>query len=147
MNKKIIVLSIAFSALLLGVSALAETSVTNGSPTTPSATALSCLSTVVSAREAALGTAITAHSQSVNSAYTARAVALHQAYGLVTTSEIRAAIRAAWSAFKTSIKNANKNWKTARNGAWSQFRTAAKACNAPASLSDSSNAGSELSSQ
>ncbi len=136
MIKKVLAISFAVSMLSFALPALAA----NGST--------ACVGTAVSTREAAIGTAVTAFNQSVSSAYSTRAAALATAYGKnLGNGTLRTDIKAAWTAFTTSMTSARTAWRTSRNTAWSNFRTAVKACKATSVPTDSGNSGLEASGQ
>lgn len=135
-------LVLAFS---LALPALAQTTSTGATATT--ATKIACVSTAVATREAAIDTAVTAHADAVNTAYKTRAIELAGAYSNTTAKTVQAGVKVAWADFSKSVKSAATKWKSARNSAWSSFRTSAKACKAPAGVSDSANSSAEVSGQ
>lgn len=139
MLKKILGISAVLGGLLLaGAPALAATGETQAN--------VSCVAAAVNVREQALGTGIGAYTQAITNAYSARASALQQAYSLTPgKGVIAAAVRKAWSDFRSAMKLARSNWTAARNSAWGQFKTSVKACKAPASSMDHANASSEAS--
>lgn len=104
---------------------------------------ITCVGSAVSTRESALDGAMTTYTQAINAAYSARATALQQAYANSDPTQVKSAVKTAWSNFRTALKNARNAWRTSKNSAWSVFRTAAKACNASGSISDSINVYSE----
>jgi hypothetical protein len=119
---------------------------TSTSATLLSTQVLSCVGAAVNTRESAIGSAVSTHNSAVQAAYSARATALASAYSTGgTASQVRAAVKAAWSAFTKAVRTANTAWKTSRNSAWSTYRTAVKACKAPGNITDSGNSGSEMS--
>ena len=144
MKKQIIIATISIG-LLLGTMALAETTgtVTPNTTTADMTAKIQCVGAAVDTRESAIDSAMTTFNASTNLAYSARATALHQAYALTTAVSVRAAVKVAWTAFKTSMQTARKTWQSAKMSAWSTFKTAAKACRAPAGVSDSANSSSE----
>jgi hypothetical protein len=111
----------------------------------PSPINLSCVASVVNARETSLDNAVSANTTAIQNAYTTRASALASAYTKTTTADVRSAVKLAWSSFTTSVRNAGKDWKTAQKSAWSTFGTAVKACGSTSSLGDGGNSGQEVS--
>jgi len=91
---------------------------------------IACVQKAIDAREDALMNAWTAHNTAVSSAYAARKTALHAAWGMTDPGARKAAIKAAWEAFRTSMKTAKETWKKSRKAAWETFRASAHACNA-----------------
>lgn len=151
-TKTVLATGVAAGMLIAAVPfAFAQTGGTNTSTTTHAstvvvdATKIACVGAAVNARETALDAAIATHSAAVTAAYTARATALSAAYSHTTVGEVRAAVKAAWNAFGSAIRNAQKAWKTARNAAWATFRTSVRACKAPGSIGDGEKVGLEAS--
>lgn len=68
---------------------------------------------------------------SIVSAYSTRKSALDAAWAMTDAKARNAALKAAWNAFKTAKKSAQKQWKADSKAAWKTFRTAAKACKMP----------------
>ncbi len=157
MLKKFIGVSSLVMTLAIGVPMLAQAVTMNpGTPNTTAtdkaaakaaltATQITCVGTAVAARESTLDTAIATETKAISDAYTARASALATAYSLTTATDVKAGVKTAWSDFKTSVKTARTSWQKSRQDAWKAFKTARTACKAPASISDSGNAGSEVS--
>ena len=104
-----------------------------------------CIGAAVATREATLDVAVTTHMTSIQNAYNTRAIALSAAYAGTADTTATAAIKAAWSTFNTSIKTAASTWKTSQLAAWKTFKTASTACKVPASITDTTNAVSEMS--
>lgn len=158
MNKKIAALFSTAIALSMAMPAFAAEGMlkTNSmrmastSPTRVDQTqAIACVGAAVSTREAALGSALTTQSQSMQAAYSARASALAAAYKKTTTKEVKADVKAAWSAFTKAKREASSAWVKSKNTAWTNFRTAVKACKSSVanSVSDSGNSSSEAQGQ
>jgi hypothetical protein len=138
MFRKIIGVSVIVVVLAMALPALAQNT----------SVKITCVETAVATREAALDAAITAQTSALNAAYTVRARELAGAYSNITTAKaVQAGTKVSWADFSKSVKSAAAAWRTSRNAAWSAFRTAAKACKAPAGVSDSANSGSEVSGQ
>ena len=109
---------------------------------------LPCVTSAISAREASLDSGVSTYTAAINDAYSVRASALASAYAQSGTDAIRAAVQNAWKQFTTSSQGARRAWQKSRESAWSTFRNAIKTCGPSASsISDSSNAGSEMSGQ
>ncbi|MBI5156205.1 hypothetical protein HZA45_02935 [Candidatus Peregrinibacteria bacterium] len=87
-----------------------------------------CVQTAVDKREQAIAGAWTAFNAGMTTAYATRASALHTAWGMTDAAARRAAVKAAWDAFRTSSKSAMKTHREAKKNAWKTFRTEAKAC-------------------
>ena len=151
MKKTLITGALAVS--MLAFSALpAFATDSNMSPTamvktksTVSATTIACVGSAVATREAALGGAVTTHTQALQAAYSARATALAAAYTNTDPKTVKSAVQKAWYDFSTAKRAATAAWVKSRTAAWTAFRTAVKACKAPATVTDSSNASSEAS--
>lgn len=110
---------------------------------TPNPVNAACVGAAVSVREAALGTGVGKFGDAIKSAYSARASSLATAYNKTTSSEIRTAVKAAWTQFSTSSKTAGREWKATQKSAWSEFRTATKACRGSSEVSDEKNSSQE----
>ena len=121
MNKTLI--RVALVAAMLGAlsvsPALAQTASTTPVTTnnsTVSSAVLACVSDAVNVRETAIDAAMTTYTAAVNAAYTTRASALKAAYSSTSVASIKAGIKAAWSAFNTSVRTARaaqpfKQWR------------------------------------
>lgn len=109
-------------------------------------TAISCMKTAVDTREDAIKAGWTTFAETVSDAYSDRATALEAAYGNDTRAEVKSAVRAAWSAFKSAVKEARADWKSTRKDAWKEFKADKKECRAAKDIDDSSNESSEASS-
>lgn len=153
MNRKVAGGLVAAAVLVAAFPVFAETTVSANTSVEVKASSssnsavISCVGAAVATRESTLGTAIAAHGQSVQAAYTARAAALAQAYANTSNDKVRIGVKVAWSNFSNSLKSSAKTWRTSQNSAWTLFRTAVKACKAPVTVTDSMNAGSEVSGQ
>ena len=145
MKKNIFAISASVGMITaLALPAFAATAMPSPSPKPGSAAAIACVGAAVNMREQTLDSAMMTFTQGANGAYSARAAALQQAYMQTGgNSAIRTAVKAAWTTFTTSMRTARKAWQSARTSAWEKFRTDAKACKAPATISDSANATSE----
>ncbi len=139
--------SVAVATLAFAVPAFAQTTTSAVSSKTPAgwSTKVACIGRAVIIRESALGSAMTTLTSVENGAYAARSTALSNSYALTTPSAVNAGVKAAWSTFTTTLKNAHSQWTTARTSAWSAFKTSAAACKAPAGLSDSTHSASDVS--
>ncbi|KKS23691.1 MAG: hypothetical protein UU83_C0043G0008 [Candidatus Jorgensenbacteria bacterium GW2011_GWF2_41_8] len=89
---------------------------------------LACMQTAVAKRDGAIITAFGKFSSGITTALTVRKDALVAAWGINNVKDRRAAIRAAWNAFRTSNQSARTTLKSERNSAWKQFRVDAKGC-------------------
>ena len=94
---------------------------------------LTCMTSGVDKREAAISAAFTAFSTANQSALSARQTTLHTAWGLTDAKARRTAIKDAWTAFRTAKRQARATYNTAVKSAWSAFKTDAKACSGNAS--------------
>jgi|GEM_PF-6524123 len=151
MFKKILTISLLTASALMVLPVLAATTgaIAVAPKVMPKVTAvqIACVGAAVNTREAAIDAAFTAYAQAVQSAYSVRATALQQAYTLTNGKDVKAAVQAAWTAFRTATKAASKTWRTSRNAAWTAFRTAAKACKSPSAITDTVNAVSDVTGQ
>lgn len=150
MKIKLVVLSSVLALGLLAAVAFADNSTSTekkaAQPVVISTTTINCVGTAVNLREITLDAAVQAHQTAITNAYTARATALKAAYSSSTSpSDIRKAVKSAWSAFGVAIKSAAKDWRNAQKSAWSNYRTAIKACRAPGSIGDNEHSGAEIS--
>lgn len=141
MNKILATIAIAGFLATTGV-ALAEGTATTIATT--NANKIACVGAAVAIRESALVSAMTAYTSGMNTAHATRATALASAYSQTTAAGVRTAVKAAWSAFNTSVKNARRAWQKAKNDAWKAYRTSAVACKPFEGLGDGSNSGSEM---
>ncbi len=135
------------TTLVLGAVVLATAptvSATGGVGVSADATAISCIKTAVTTREASLKTGITEFNTAVSDAYTERADALDDAYSNDTNDEVKSGVKAAWKAFKSDVKEARADWKKTQKDAWAKFKTDKKACRAPSAIDDSTNQSSEV---
>lgn len=73
-------------------------------------------------------TAVNAYTTSIISAFQTKKTALHAAWSIADSSQRKAAVKTAWTAFAQSKKAAKATYKTARQTAWSNFQKAAKQC-------------------
>ena len=87
---------------------------------------LTCMQTAVGVREDALATAFKGFSDDVMAALAARKAALNTAWGMSDGMARKAAIKSAWTAWKTAKKAAHTELKTDRKKAWDTFKTTAK---------------------
>jgi len=130
-------------AAAMAIPAFADTaSTTPGTPVVSPTTqnAIKCIAGAVAVRESALDAAYASSSAAINGAYAKRASDLATAYTLNPgNSAIKNAIKAAWTAFSTAAKAARKQFTSSQKTAWANFKSMAKACKAPASVSDSAN--------
>jgi hypothetical protein len=158
MNRKIIISSAVAAALMAGTAlpVIAQTGTgtsgsTGGATTTTTtttssaATKIACVGAAVNAREQAISSAEQTFSTASSAAYSARASALQQAYTATTYKDVRAAVKAAWTAFSSAERAAHKDWVKARDGAWKTYRTAAVACKAQAGTGDGVHSDAEVS--
>lgn len=146
MLKKTLIVSGAALALAFASSVFAQTAGNTAVPPTNTTTAkIACVGAAVATRETAIDAAVNTHGQAVNTAYTTRATALGQAYHLTTIKAVNTAVRAAWSAFNSTLRTARRAWQASRDSAWKQFRTSAAACKAPLGVGDHANASLEAS--
>lgn len=99
-----------------------------GSSSDSSSTDLSCMQSAVEKRDNAIIDAWDDLHDDMTAALTERRDDLKSAWGLSDKKERRAAIKAAWKAFKAARKDAHKAFGAARKDAWKTFKTDAKAC-------------------
>lgn len=92
------------------------------------ATQMTCISTAITKREAALIAGHDAYAAAIKTAYTNRSTALTAAWTKTDPKERRALVKAADRAFYDATKAARKSWNTARRTAWKTFETERKAC-------------------
>ncbi len=95
-----------------------------------------CMQAAVTARDTAIGTALDTMYSSVKSALATRTQAVSTAWANTDKEARHTALVNAWSAWKTSSKEARANANTAKQNAWSTFRTARAACHVPANSGD-----------
>lgn len=125
MQKTITTLMIA-SMLATGVASAQSTTTASTTATSTTNTKGICVATAVNKRDTAMIVAHDAFSAAVKAALTARKDSLVAAW-TNGTKETRAA---AWTKFKTDMKNAHNKMRTDRKAAWSTFETEAKNCGA-----------------
>jgi len=94
----------------------------------PNTVNIACVAAAVDTRETAIIAAYQTRSTAITTALQTRQTALKAAWALTTAKDRNAAIRAAWTAFRTSFRTANATFRTDRNNAWKTFNTARKAC-------------------
>jgi hypothetical protein len=116
---------------------------TAGAAVTADSAKISCIKEAVMDREEATEEAWGDFADSTSAAYTARAAALDVAYSKTTVVDVKKFIKTAWNEFKADMKEARADWKKARTTAWETFKTAKKACKAPATIDDTSNASQD----
>ena len=104
---------------------------------------IACVGTAVAARENALTSAASTETQSVAAAYAARASALNAAYQNTDPTQVKTAVKKAWSAFTSATKGARQTWQRSRENSWKTFRDAAKQCKGAEDIADSSNSSAE----
>lgn len=101
-----------------------------------------CVRSAAATREKALIAARTIYNQNTLAAYTVRADALDKAYsteGVILKTETLKI----WSAFKGSLLDATKKWKTVSTDAWKVYSADVKVCKATIDLTDGSSQGLE----
>jgi hypothetical protein len=87
---------------------------------------LTCMQTAVDTREDAIAGAFDTFNDDITAALAARKSALHSAWGLTDVTARKAAIKAAWTTWKSAHKSALKDLKDDRKAAWDTFKTTAK---------------------
>lgn len=97
---------------------------------------IACVQAAVGARETALQEDVTTFQTTWNAALSTRATALQAAWALTTKKERRDAIKAAWTAYKTSFNTARKTFNTDVKADWKAFRVAVKACSLPSAVAN-----------
>lgn len=127
MFKKILFAFVLF-ALSLGSFGFAFADEATPTPTPTPKPGLACMQTAVSTRDGSIITAWGKFSSAITSALTVRKDALVAAWGINDRKSRRAAIRAAWNAFRGSNQSARATLKSERNSAWKQFAVDAKGC-------------------
>ncbi len=144
MLKKTLITSGVVASLLMASVAFAQTT-TPATTASTVATKITCVGTAVNTREQAIDAAMATFTGATNTAYATRATALKQAYTGTTAKTVATSVKAVWSTFNTSTKNAGKAWQNARNAARAKYRTAAVTCKAPAGTGDDANSSKETS--
>ena len=101
-----------------------------------------CMQAAVDKRDTAIIAAFDKYAASVKSALETRRSALKDAWGKPTPKERRAAIKAAWAAYRKSVRGARQQLNKDKRAVWKQFRLDAKACR-PASADLGTESGGE----
>lgn len=129
MFKKILFAFVLF-ALSLGSFGFASADEATPTPTVSATPGprLACMQTAVAKRDGSIITAFGKFSSAITSALTVRKDALVAAWGINDRQGRRAAIRAAWNAFRGSNQSARATLKSERTAAWKQFAVDAKGC-------------------
>ncbi len=115
-------------AMSLGMFGFAFADEATPTPVPTPGPGLVCMQNAVAKRDGAIITAFGKFSSSITAALTVRKDALVAAWGINARKERRAAIRAAWNAFRTSNQSARATLKSERYSAWKQFGVDAKGC-------------------
>jgi acyl-CoA reductase-like NAD-dependent aldehyde dehydrogenase len=157
MKKITALLSLVALALTLnGVAFAQDTGTTSPAGVTPTSTSLTstvsklhpldttCMKSAVDARESAVQAAFSAFSTARSAALTQRASALDAAWSLTDRKAITAAVKTAWSTFKTTNGAARKSYNTAIRSAWSTFSASAKTCKGMPSAPETQSVDSTL---
>ncbi len=105
--------------------------------TTTPAENLACLQATVATREASIDTAYDTMSTAIKSALATRKSELNTAWGLTVNKDRKTAIKAAWSKFNKTNRDARSAYKTTVRAAWKKFTTDSKTCNVPGRLLES----------
>lgn len=116
-------------------------------PKVTTADKIACVRAAIATRENAIQSAVSDHQKAVQGAYATRLNELTGAYSNSNVKAVQAGVKVSWADFNKTIKSASVKWKASRTEIWAAYRAAAKACKAPAGVSDSSNSGSEMSGQ
>lgn len=87
-----------------------------------------CVITAVEKRDNAIIAATDTFSAAVKTALTTRRDALKTAWGLTDRKERRAALKAAWKAYKDAVVKARKDLNAAKRAAWKQWDKDRRAC-------------------
>lgn len=106
-----------------------------------------CVSGAVRNREAALSNAVNAYTENILDAYGTRQTSLVELYGSSSEKDpkiLKKEVKNIWSTFRSSTKNAMKDWRKAKNDVWKAFKAEVKVCKDAANISDTTNASSEL---
>jgi len=121
---------IAFLTVLaaMGLGMFGTAFADEATPTPVPTSGFVCMQNAVAKRDGAIITAWDKFSATIKSALETRKSALVTAWGINARKERRAAIKAAWNAFRKSNKDARIVLKSERNSAWNQFRIDAKGC-------------------
>ncbi len=94
----------------------------------PNTVNVACVATAVDKREGAIITAYQTRTTAITTALQTRQSALKSAWAITIAKDRNAAIRKAWSSYKTSFSAANKTFRTDRMNTWKTFNTDRKAC-------------------
>lgn len=133
MTTRTLAASTLLSTFILAGVAVAEEATTNeimsGKKTENARTAdLGCIRSAVEKRDTAIFEAFETFSNAMLTAFSNRRDALGAAWGIGERKERKSAIAAAWKAFQTRKKNAERAFKEARRGAWQAFNSDRKKC-------------------
>lgn len=105
---------------------------------------LQCMQTAVEKRDGSIIAAWDVVSASIKTALTTRQSSLKAAWGINNRQERRAAIKAAWNAFRTSKKDARNAFNDSRKAAWKQFGVEAKACGGNLHKEETGSVGADI---
>lgn len=89
---------------------------------------LSCMQTAVEKRDTAIITGLDTYYAKVKTALETRRTFLKTAWGIADRQSRRAALKAAWNAFKGTWKVAAKDLRAIKKSAWEVYRTDKKIC-------------------
>jgi len=89
---------------------------------------VSCTQAAIETRDTTIIGAVDTYASAVKVALTIRRDAMKAAWGKAKPSEIRAALKTYWAAYKKSVSAARKALKDNKAKAWAQFSTDRKAC-------------------
>ncbi|MEK7137601.1 MAG: hypothetical protein AAB853_04945 [Patescibacteria group bacterium] len=89
---------------------------------------LACVQGIIGKRDDAVLSAFATFSASMTQAFTTRRDALVSAWGMEDRKERKKALEAAWKAFKSSRKTAEKTFKEGKKAAWKTFNADRKTC-------------------
>ncbi len=98
------------------------------STTTPPVINPACMTTAVTVREDGIASAFGTVADTTSAALTLRKSELLTAWGLTNSNERKAAIKAAWSKYKNTVKKARLDYRVSAKNIWKTFNTAARAC-------------------
>lgn len=128
----------AASALLISVAAPTALVFADNTTSTKSGNAvnLSCMTAAVDKRETVIESVANSYASTIQNALTSRKSALDTAWSITNSKDRRAAIRAAWRTFSSTIRKARYDYRTATKAAWQTFYADRKSCGRGATAED-----------
>jgi hypothetical protein len=148
--KKIALTLLSVVVLSLALAFPTQAALMHGKLITPSMTKtavalpadmVACVQTAIETRDSAIMAAVDTYATAIKAALSTRKDALKAAWAIPAASDMKAALKTAWTNYGVAAKAARKALSDAKKSAWTAFAAARKACKAPASIESGATSG------